>query len=68
MKDLDYLGWEPVSIRVKCNGWSRKIALYSWSTKAKQAAYTMRHGVTMQANDTDRARDALYLDTFRPAP
>ena len=44
VKDLDYLGWEPVSIRVKCNGWSRKIALYSLPTKAKQAAYTMRHG------------------------
>lgn len=44
VKELDYLGWEPLSIRVKCNGWSRPIARYSLSAKAKQAAYTMRHG------------------------
>lgn len=44
VKELDYLGWEPVSIRVKCNGWGRKIARYSLHAKAKQAAYTMRQG------------------------
>ena len=44
VKELDYLGWEPQSIRVKCNGWSRPIALYSLPEKAKQAAYTLRHG------------------------
>ena len=44
VKALDYLGWEPQSIRVKCNGWSRKIARYSLPPKAKQAAYTMRQG------------------------
>lgn len=44
VKELDYLGWEPQSIRVKCNGWGRKIARYSLSAKAKQAAYTMRQG------------------------
>lgn len=38
IKELDYLGWEPISIRVKVNGWSRKIARYSLSPKAKQAA------------------------------
>ena len=42
VKELDYLGWCPESIRVKCNGWGRKIALYSLPAKAKQAAYTMR--------------------------
>lgn len=44
VKDLDYLGWMPDSIRVKCNGWGRPIARYSLPTKAKQAAYTMRQG------------------------
>jgi hypothetical protein len=38
IKELDYLGWEPISIRVKVNGWGRKIARYSLSSKAKQAA------------------------------
>ena len=42
VKELDYLGWMPDSIRVKCNGWSRKIARYSLPAKAKQAAYAMR--------------------------
>lgn len=42
VKALDYLGWMPNSIRVKCNGWGRKIARYSLPAKAKQAAYTMR--------------------------
>ncbi len=44
VKVLGYLGWEPQSIRVKCSGWSRKIARYSLPAKAKQAAYTMRGG------------------------
>jgi len=42
VKSLDYLGWEPISIRVKCNGWGRKIARYSLPAKAKQAAAAMR--------------------------
>ncbi len=42
VKQLGYLGWEPVSIRVKCSGWGRKIALYSLPAKAKQAAQAMR--------------------------
>jgi hypothetical protein len=41
IKELDYLGWEPISIRVKCNGWGRKIARYSLSPKAKQAAFAL---------------------------
>jgi hypothetical protein len=41
IKKLDYLGWEPISIRVKCNGWGRKIALYSLPPKAKQAAFAL---------------------------
>lgn len=44
IKELGYLGWEPDSIRVKCNGWSRPIARYSLPAKAKQAAFTMRQG------------------------
>ena len=44
IKELDYLGWCPGSIRVLCNGWSRKIARYSLTEKAKQAAYAMRQG------------------------
>ena len=42
VKQLDYLGWMPSSIRVKCKGWGRPIALYSLPARAKQAAYTMR--------------------------
>jgi hypothetical protein len=41
IKELDYLGWEPISIRIKVNGWGRKIARYSLSPKAKQAAYML---------------------------
>lgn len=43
IKVLDYLGWEPKSIMVKCNGWGKPIARYSLLEKAKQAAYTMRN-------------------------
>ncbi|MES2977910.1 MAG: hypothetical protein V4731_05755 [Pseudomonadota bacterium] len=42
VKELGYLGWEPVSVRVMCNQWSRKIARYSLTEKAKQAAFTLR--------------------------
>lgn len=42
VKQLDYLGWEPKSVRVLCAEWGRKIARYSLPEKAKQAAFTMR--------------------------
>mgnify|MGYP003383210625 CR=1 FL=1 len=44
VKELGYLGWEPQSIRVQCEGWKRPIARYSLLPKAKQAAYTLRKG------------------------
>ena len=44
VKELGYLGWQPQSIRVKCNGWGRPIARYSLHERAKQAAYTLRNG------------------------
>lgn len=44
IKELDYLGWEPISIRVPYPGKKRPIARYSLSAKAKQAASTMRRG------------------------
>lgn len=44
VKALDYLGWEPTSMRVLADGWGVKIARYSLPTKAKQAAYKMRKG------------------------
>ena len=44
VKELDYLGWEPISIRVLCSGWVRPIARYSLSQRAKQAAFSMRQG------------------------
>jgi hypothetical protein len=52
VKELGYLGWEPRSVLVKCDGWVRPIALYSLPPKAKQAAYTLRDrgGV---ANDSE---------------
>lgn len=43
-KDLDYLGWEPISIRVPYAGCKRPIARYSLPAKAKQAAAMMRNG------------------------
>lgn len=46
IKDLDYLGWEPISIRVPYPGRKRPIARYSLPQKAKQAAYAMRQGGT----------------------
>jgi len=42
VQDLRYLGWEPVSIRVKYAGCKRPIARYSLPAKAKQVAYAMR--------------------------
>lgn len=42
IKQLDYLGWEPQSVRKKCSGWRRAIAHYTLHTKALQAAYTLR--------------------------
>ncbi len=44
VKDLDYLGWMPDSIRVKCNGWGRPIARYSLPAKARQAAAGLMRG------------------------
>lgn len=44
VKDLGYLGWEPISIRVKYAGRKRPIARYSLPAKAKQAAAAMRQG------------------------
>lgn len=44
VKGLDYLGWNPQSIMVKCSGWPRPIALYSLPPRSKQAAYTLRQG------------------------
>lgn len=41
IKELGYLGWEPVSIRVKHPGWKNKIALYSLKEKAQQAASSL---------------------------
>lgn len=42
VKSLGYLGWEPLSIMVQHAAWPNPIARYSLSSKAKQAAYTMR--------------------------
>lgn len=43
VKELDYLGWEPVSVLVQSEGWPRPIARYSLHTRAKQAAHTLRN-------------------------
>ena len=42
VKELDYLGWQPVSIMVQHPGWRNKIARYSLPQKAKQALASMR--------------------------
>jgi hypothetical protein len=42
IKDLDYLGWEPVSVMVRCDGWDKAIARYSLPAKAKQVLHEMR--------------------------
>ncbi len=42
IKELGYLGWEPKSVMVLCNGWGKPIARYSLSVKAKQVLYSMR--------------------------
>ena len=44
VKELDYLGWEPKSISVKCQDWSRAIARYSLSDAAKRAVIQLRQG------------------------
>ncbi len=44
VKELDYLGWEPISTPVQHPGRKRPIARYSLPTKAKQAAAMMRQG------------------------
>jgi hypothetical protein len=44
VKELDYLGWDVVSIRVMAMGWGVKIARYSLPLKAKQAAFKLRGG------------------------
>lgn len=41
VKELDYLGWEPKSILVICNGWGKPIARYSLSANAKRAFFAM---------------------------
>ena len=43
VKQLGYLGWEPVSVLVQSEGWPRPIARYSLPAKAKQAAYILRN-------------------------
>ena len=43
IKELDYLGWEPISILVLCDGWGKPIARYSLPAKAKQAFYALRN-------------------------
>jgi len=42
IKELGYLGWEPKSVLVLCNGWGKPIARYSLPAKAKQTLYAMR--------------------------
>lgn len=42
VKALSYLGWEPKSVLVLCNGWGKPIARYSLPAKAKQTLYSMR--------------------------
>ena len=44
VKQLDYLGWCPESIRIRVSGRARPIALYSLPERAKQAAHAMSHG------------------------
>ena len=43
VKELDYLGWEPISIRVTRGG-NQRIALYSLHAKAKAAYFTLTQG------------------------
>jgi len=63
VKELDYLGWEPCSIRVKCNGWGRPTARYSFQLKRNRPPLLCASkGVNMRDN-IDRARSALkHLD------
>jgi hypothetical protein len=41
IKELDYLGWEPISVMLQCPEWSNPIARYSLSAKAKRAFFAM---------------------------
>jgi hypothetical protein len=43
VKELGYLGWEPVSVLVQSDGWPRPIARYSLRERAKQAAHALRN-------------------------
>lgn len=36
IKELDYLGWEPESILLKHEGWTKPIAVYQLPVKAKR--------------------------------
>lgn len=36
IKELDYLGWEPESILLKREGWTKPIAVYQLPVKAKR--------------------------------
>ena len=42
VKELGYLGWEPDSIRMQCDGWARPIAVYALSAKAKRYFFALR--------------------------
>ena len=42
IKELDYLGWEPVSVQVQTAEWKNPIARYSLTERAKQAAFSLR--------------------------
>ncbi|NBX81302.1 MAG: hypothetical protein EBQ94_13185 [Flavobacteriales bacterium] len=44
IKELDYLGWEPKSDLVKCEGFPHPIARYSLPEKAKRAAQLLMAG------------------------
>jgi hypothetical protein len=44
VKELGYLGWEPISILVQAPSRRRPIARYSLPTKAKQFVASMRQG------------------------
>lgn len=42
VKELGYLGWEPIFVLVNYASWCNPIARYSLSAKARQAFYSMR--------------------------
>lgn len=51
IKELEYLGWEPKSVRVKHPAWRNKIAEYSLHKQAKQAAESFFKGGNHAANE-----------------